>query len=233
MPACSQKNQGFTLVEILVAMTILSMTMLIGTQAFRFFSERWDGQLGAFNEKFISLKTQLIVQDTLSRITPYLVFDYKTMTKHVYFEGNRNGFITVSTSAVSNSDYMAVIRLRAEQNAKGMFDLYFEEWPMQEAVLISYDQSIPFNRSIMLLSNLTAIEFQYYGYKPRAQRRQFEIESGSEAELLWQNAYNGLDTDFQPEKISIRYSLNGRQSEILIDLNAATDGFYSETGNSI
>ena len=56
-------DKGFTLVEMLVSMVLLSMVLLIASSAYSMFSERWNGRLGHFNQSVAQAKNLILVQD--------------------------------------------------------------------------------------------------------------------------------------------------------------------------
>ena len=109
------KNQGFTLVELLVTMSLLSMIILIGSSAFSMFSQRWDGQLGNFDKSARDARNVMLVQNILDSLVPY-VTDDTDGGPIIYFEGNRNGFVSVSSQSIQSPEDYAVIRFSVKQD---------------------------------------------------------------------------------------------------------------------
>ena len=128
------RDHGFTLVEILVAMVLLSMIVLIGSSAYGIFAQRWDGQLGKFDVAMQNTRDLMLVQEVLDSLMPYVVYR-EDETPVVYFEGNRNGFVAVSSRSVFSGQLPAVVRFSVVQNEDLRFDVRYEEWFRKEATL--------------------------------------------------------------------------------------------------
>ena len=129
-----KKIVGFTLVELLISMALLSMIVLVGASAFGLFSQRWDGQLGDFNADVVNTRNRMLVQEVLDHLVPYVALDTKGRPV-MYFEGNRNGFVAVSSRSLFSSDTVAVVRFSVRQNTDLTYDVIYEEWPMRSDVL--------------------------------------------------------------------------------------------------
>ena len=71
------KSTGFTLVEMLITMSILSMVVLAGSSAFGFFAQQWDGHLGKFDQSMSSSRNIMLVQEVLDNLMPYMAYDSK------------------------------------------------------------------------------------------------------------------------------------------------------------
>ena len=68
--------QGFTLVELLITMALLSMIILIGSSAFGLFGQRWDGRLGQFDNTMRNTQNIMLVQDVLGSLIPYVAYNH-------------------------------------------------------------------------------------------------------------------------------------------------------------
>ena len=93
------KGHGFTLIELLITMALLSMIILIGSSAFGLFAQRWDGRLGQFDSTMRSAQNIMLVQDVLTSLIPYVAYN-RDGKPVIYFEGNRNGFVAVSSRSI-------------------------------------------------------------------------------------------------------------------------------------
>ena len=67
-------SKGFTLIEMLVTMTLLSAIIMVGSSAFALFSQRWDRQLDEFDDTLRYARDLAIVQRVLTSLIPYVVF---------------------------------------------------------------------------------------------------------------------------------------------------------------
>ena len=144
-------------------MSLLSMIILIGASAFGLFSQRWDGQLGFFNATLKRSRDQILVQEVLDSLVPYMAYDADEKPI-IYFEGNRNGFVAVSGKSIFSSGNFAVIRFAVSQNPDLTFDITYEEWPMEDDVLRLTSQPVTFYPPITLFESVDNPAFGYFGW---------------------------------------------------------------------
>ena len=201
-----KSKQGFTLVEMLVSMVLLSMVILIGSGAYSMFSGRWNGRLGHFNQSAKNARQLILVQEALQGIVPYVVTDNDDHGK-IYFEGNRNGFVAVTLRSLFTPQMAAVMRLQVKQQADFSYSLIYQEATMERQLLTKAQQKINFGKEIVLFANLTSIEFSYFGWPSSADKywspENFRVKQEPKE---WANAYNSLETDLQPEQVQIDFS---------------------------
>lgn len=193
------KIKGFSLVEMLVAMTILSMMTLIASSMFATFANKWEGQLGKFDKMASVTKSSLAVFDIINNITPYVV-QLSNGRVAPYFEGNENGFVAVSQRSLFNGATPAVVRLSAVQDADFKYQLLYEEWPMYNSNQLQVGAVLPFSPPVQLESQLADIRFNYYGAEKEAEVFSMFTEVVKKS---WSTTYNALETSVQPEKIKV------------------------------
>jgi len=199
-------NKGFTLVEMLVSMVLLSMVLLIASNAYSLFSDRWNGRLGHFNQSVVQAKQLILVQEALKSIVSYVVNNDKEQAKF-YFEGNRNGFVAVTLRSLFSPESAAVMRLQVTQNADFTYALSYQESAMTEELLINTKQSLSFSEPIVLFDNLKEVKFQYFGW-PTTQSKYWTIDSAiaQPEPPTWFNEYNSLAINLQPEQIKVTFT---------------------------
>ncbi|MDC0524475.1 type II secretion system GspH family protein, partial [Porticoccaceae bacterium] len=134
-------QKGFTLIEMLVTMVLLSSIVLIGSNAYSLFSKRWDGQLGKFDQATQNVRDLMLVHEVLDTMTPYIVSGSDNKPG-IFFEGNLNGFVGVSTKSVFDKQYQSVVRLSVAQRSDFTFDVVYEESPMIADVLRSTQEPL-------------------------------------------------------------------------------------------
>ncbi len=219
-----KKPKGFTLIELLLAMTLLSMIVMIGTSGFSLFAERWDGRLGRFNETLREGRNLMLIQDALNSILPYAVYN-RDGDAMIYFEGNRNGFVAVSSKSVFSHGSFAVIRFSVKQNADFSYDVVYEEWPMEDDVLISVQQPIKFSAPIELFSSVEKPVFNYYGW-PEADRRP-DANRSETSEPIWTENYDGDRALFAPIKLDFTFQNSEGTYRMIANLADGRQGLLS------
>jgi len=222
--------RGFTLVEMLITMVLLSSVVLIGSSAFGFFAQRWDGQLGKFDSTMQNVRDLLLVHEVLDSLVPYVAYD-KGEVPVIYFEGNRNGFIGVSSRSVLEGDGFSVVRFSIAQNSDFSFDVLYEEWPMKDDILRSAQQEIPFSLPLRLFNSVDSPKFEYFGWASSEEK--YGVEGIMPAgEAKWLADYNALNKSFPPLKARLVFEKNGQVHVISAVLAAAKAGLVSRYSGS-
>lgn len=229
---CNLKNtKGFTLVEMLVSMVLLSMVLLIATKAYSLFSDRWNGRLGHFNKTVVQAKQLILVQESLKSIVSYVVTNEKEQAKF-YFEGNRNGFVAVTLRSIFSPNSAAVIRMQVTQNKDFSYQLSYQESAMTNQLLLDARQSLNFSKSIVLFDNLTNISFQYFGW-PSLQSKYWTIDSiaPKPEPPAWFDEYNSLALNLQPERIKIAFTTEHGDYSLQTKLTNSVPGVLTSYTN--
>ena len=90
-----KQSSGFTLIEMLVTVVLLSALILIGSFSYAQFSKLWNVQVNDFDIKLEHARNSILINEVLDSLLPYVVYDVNDEPS-IYFEGNRNGFVGVS-----------------------------------------------------------------------------------------------------------------------------------------
>jgi prepilin-type N-terminal cleavage/methylation domain-containing protein len=199
------KSAGFTLIEMLVTMSILAMVVLAGSSAFGFFAQRWDGSMGNFDRSMTNSKNLMLVQEVLDNLIPYMAYDSKNRPT-VYFEGNRNGFVAVSSRSLYRQNRMAVVRFSVKQNLDLTYNVLFEEWPMEDDVLIYAKTEVPFLSPLVLFHSVASADFQYFGWSDRLSK------TGNGGDKLpqapsWHKDLNAVASMVAPLKVRLEFNI--------------------------
>jgi prepilin-type N-terminal cleavage/methylation domain-containing protein len=217
-------TQGFTLVELLITMALLSMIILIGSSAFGMFGQRWDGRLGQFDATMRNTQNIMLVQEVLGSLTPYVAYNQNGKPV-IYFEGNRNGFVAVSSKSIYSDGHFSVVRFSVRQTEDLQYDVLYEEAPMDDDILVSINQPLEFSRPMVLFESVNDPLFQYYGWADVRQR-----DSEDTSELIppqWLDRYNALDALFAPLKASLNFTNSAGPHQISSRVATQSSGLIS------
>ena len=218
------KHKGFTLVELLVTMSLLAMIVLIGSSAFGLFGQRWDGRLGHFDATVHHAQNVLLVQDVLSSLMPYVTYN-RVGKPVIYFEGNRNGFVAVSSRSIFNDEEFAVVRFSVSQNTDFSYNVLYEEAAMRDNELLSLSQPLIFSSPMILFESVTDPEFQYFGWANA--RGMASSDDSVRTPPQWLESYNAVQALFAPLKVSLRFSSSNGQYQIYSRVASAAAGLLS------
>lgn len=195
----NRHSSGFSLVELLTALIILSLIVLLSSQSFSMFSQRWDGRLGSFDDRFEEVRARWTVRELLTAISPFVVKNPEGASRF-YFEGNRNGFVAVASQSSVDSRVPAVVRLSFVIAGQGKYDLIYEEWPMVNQYLRTTTQSVEFDEPVLLVANVSEPEFSYLGIPKGVTATRGDLQPPR-----WFPQYNSLETSFHPIAVQLAW----------------------------
>lgn len=210
-----RRNRGFTLVELLISITILSLVIGLASYAFSLFSRHWEAPRREFQLSVADLQRLDLVVHALSDAIPWAV---KTDRNGIglYFLGREEGLTLVSASPVFATGAPAVIRVFREPLGNGRWRLVYEEASLASVSLRRASQELPFNRRMTVLSNLQAMRFSYFGW-PSIDARAVAMDTGAQAE--WSSSFDGLVRLQQPMRLRLDFG----SFETVLQLPERTD----------
>ena len=217
---------GFTLIELLVSMAMLSMIILIGSSAIGMLGQNWDGRLGNFDDKVRQAKHSMLVQDVLDSLIPYVAYNDNGKPV-IYFEGNRNGFVAVSSQSVFGGDEFAVVRFSVRQNIDLSFDVIYEESGFVTEDFDTISRELEFSYPIVLFESVTDPKFRYFGLSEEEMKRSNLYESDV-PQPEWMQSYISASTLRSPLKASLRFDNSKGAVTILSNLAGQPRGLLSK-----
>jgi len=210
-----RRNRGFTLVELLISITILSLVIGLASYAFSLFSRHWETPRRGFQLAVADLQRLDLVVRALGDAIPWAVRTDQNGLG-LYFLGREEGLTLVTASPVFATGTPAVIRVFREPAGNGRWRLVYEEASLSTVLLRQSSQELPFNRRMTVLSDLQAMRFSYFGW-PSIDARAVAADTGARAE--WSNDFDGLARLQQP----LRLRLDFGSFETVLPLPERTD----------
>jgi len=202
--ATPRSLKGFSLLEMLVAMTVLSMVIGISTYAYSMFIRQWDGHLGRFDEAQAQYQRLEWLAAALEDTLPYVVRDDEGALGF-YFLGRDEGLTLVTMSPIFGVGEPALIRVFREPDEEDAWKLVYEEAPFAGTLLVHPDQRMDFRHRLVIARGLPLPVFRYFGWA--------DLRSRVTAnERSWFDEYDGLVRHFHPEKIELRL---GREAAVI------------------
>ena len=199
-------RNGFSLIELLVAMAIMSMTIMIASLGYSFYMQRWQKNLGAFDESALNAKKLMLIKQSITGTYPYILRDANGQSS-IYFEGNEDGLIAVTTKSFFQSQTPFIMRLSIMQNEDLSFRLTYEDVNISDLPITSITQQFEFSSKIILLTDMKDIKFSYYG----AEDFSSLINNGN---LEWWKTFNALNRKILPHSIAISFLYKGQTEKI-------------------
>lgn len=206
-------NQGFTLIELLIVMTLLLLLMGTVMLSMQTISSHWHKRAAVQSKTLQMFKNTDLLASALHAIAPFQVAGLQGNTGF-YFLGRVDGFTAVTESGIYNAGRQSVFRLLKEQQKNGTYALFYEEAPLNQYALVFERQQHNFNFRLLIAENLQSLEFMYYGWPDFDSYLAASSEITLAIKPVWLNAYDGMQTRLQPEKVRVR--LNGQDWDIAL-----------------
>ncbi|CAH9052716.1 hypothetical protein PSECIP111951_00675 [Pseudoalteromonas holothuriae] len=213
--------RGFTLVELLIAISILSGLLFVGNYSYQILAGRWQQELGQFHNYQEFGRKLSLFNKTLAGIQPYVVRRVVNSNQQVgfLFEGNEQRLLSISKVGLIQQAYPEVFRLIVQEQDNGLFSLLYQAKSTQHFLLKYSDQNIDFQRSYILFQDLDEIKFNYLGWDNINQKS--ELKSVGRTPT-WRQSYSGLDSQQLPEEIAILMKQGTQELLYTIELDKST-----------
>lgn len=201
--ATTAVKKGFTLVELLIAMTIMLVLLVLAGTAYQLYQQVWQRDLSKIDTTFSQFRHTELMLDAVQAILPVAVTDNGKSA--FYFLGREEGFTAVTYSPIYQVGFPAVIRIFREETAQGKYQLVYEEASLQHVVLKDAAQNLPFSFRKIISTDLEALSFSYYGWPSLNSRMEAisDLRLNTDIKRQWFSGYDALERQMHPEKVKI------------------------------
>lgn len=199
------KHDGFTLVELLIATSILMVVLGTAMYGYQLYQKQWQRNLSHIQQNYQQLRRFELVSSALHGIVPYMV---RHKDGHsFYFLGREEGFTAVTTNPVFKPGFPAVIRVFREHNPDGSYRLVYEEASLSEAPLITPEQQLPFTHRLVVIEQEKSLTFSYYTQPDLLGSIELS-DDGESAQIIykWLTEHDALTAKTHPQRIIINIS---------------------------
>ncbi|WP_448552118.1 pilus assembly FimT family protein [Thalassotalea montiporae] len=195
-----RREAGFTLIEMMISMTILSMVMLLGTWSFSLFIDRWDGRLGYFSKHASQAKDLILLNEIVSGISPFVY--RKNGQPSYYFELVDNQITGVTQNPIFHNNEFALFKLSVERSASGLFYLLYKEAKIQNLYQANTDI---YDYEKVLINDTARIDLNVLAWDNFQQKITAEDPLISDSNLVpqWRSGYDSSLSNLMPIKVSI------------------------------
>ncbi|SFC52425.1 PulJ/GspJ family protein [Pseudoalteromonas denitrificans] len=209
----ANKNTGFTLIELMISISILTMLLFTGSYTYSMMSERWNKELGQFSQSTKIARNLELVQRLLEGVQSFVVTDDKHKPSF-FFIGAQDSLLAVSRSGLFSGDYPEVFRLSTVEKQNGLVDLVYQSVSTENLLLTGTAQSIDFSHQITLFTDLNQVNFNYYGWSHLNDKaaRNFKTKA------KWYTHFSGINNQIMPEKFSLQLTRSNLSLSIPITL---------------
>lgn len=209
-----QFTKGFTLIELMLATSLLMMVMFSGYYAYSLYSQKWQKRVQVFwrgTEHAIALDS---LHKILASAHPYMV-NGKGDKASVYFKGTNTSVSFISNSAIfSKGPALVQLRLEGIPNSSHS-NLVYQEQSIKENLVLDIEHQANWQHEIVLLANITDFNLSYYGWKSFQQA----VENAT-SDLLFKDEHRSWYQNHQsdisrilPEKVQVSFTDNNGESQ--------------------
>lgn len=217
------KSKGFTLIELMIAISILTLLLFTGSYSYGLLSERWDKELGHFNAAATNSKNLELTQRLLEGIQSFVIVDDKKKPSF-FFIGNEKSLLAVSQEGLFSGGSAEIFRLTVVETETGLFDLVYQSRSTKNFILKGTNQIVEFDKKLILFKGLVGISFEYFGWRHMFEKTDDE---GRGFKPLWLNAYSGIESQYMPERIRLYLSKDNKTIVLPVSLQTDVESWLS------
>lgn len=188
---------GFSLIELMISLTILAMLIGTATLSYQILMQRWQKGLQQFDRSYQQYHSNTLLQSVIRGIFPYVVVDTKG-TPSFFFIGGEQSLLAVTRNGLFDDSSPEIFRLTLQSNGDGTFRLIYQSSPMDEVLLVGTDQEIEFVNTLVMHDGLSKLEFKYVGWHSLKDRASQPVPKKSTFQT-----YSGIDSQLMPQSIEV------------------------------
>lgn len=210
------KSMGFSLVEVLVATSVLMLVMFIGSYAYSTYSKYWKKELGEYSDSFSDVKQINNLYRIIRDVEPYIMKGGKKGA-YFYFEGGKSVLRAATNNSISKPGFPALFEIKAVKNSMGGIDIIYSEFVLYENPVVVESELGEYNYSVLLVSNLDDFSLEYTGWGDYNQWIANE-EGWTQAAPGKFGFYSGKDTLIPPVSIELYLRIGQEYGEVSVPI---------------
>jgi len=202
-------SEGYTLIEVIVAMAIFSAMMMLGGVALNQGLKHYQG-LAEKGLGFWEYARPLWMEKSANSMVDYYVYT-RSDEWFPYFRGDQERISYVSLAPLAG-EYPVVVWIKNEAQEDGRRSLVYYELPVYTKSFEEIERENIFSdykkgKSMKLQEGAEGVEFSFYGYDLR------------ERKFLWSSQFEGNRRKLLPSSILITSTQNGRKDRMVLKVN--------------
>ena len=195
------RASGFSLIELLISMSLLATIMLLGNWSFSLFINKWEGRLGNFSANISQAKDYILLNDVINSIVPFVYL--KNGRGVYYFEGNASEFSGVTLASIFNPKSAVAFRIQKQKNQDGSYYLLYQESKLE---VLAEPSEINYTHEKVLIESAQNMQFSYLGWQTAIEKinsEDIELTNSSTNGPMWTQAYNSQASSLMPISIKL------------------------------
>lgn len=212
-------NFGFTLIEVLISMMVLSSLIYIATLSYSMFLDVWQKKKLIDTTALNDYRSHILVRSALESVCDYYVTDpsnEKIGHYYPFFKGKKKMLEFVTLSSVFNKGIPAAARLSLKDSPNG-HNLIYEELPLDQTYIKYADVNPKYSRAMVVYTGIKKMNFSYYGMW---EIKWSQKENHFKTIYKWQDTFSGQEKNNIPEMIKITLVSEAVETVILFPVRA-------------
>jgi prepilin-type N-terminal cleavage/methylation domain-containing protein len=216
----NRQYKGFTLIELMIATSLLMIVMFSGYYAYSLYSQKWQKRVQLFwhnTEQATSLDS---LHKVIASAAPYIVAGENKKVV-VYFKGGNDQVSFVTNSAIFSAE-PALIQLHIKAIPDSNYsNLIYQEQSLKHKLVLDITHQPKWQHEIVLLSNISEFALSYYGWLTFEDLTKQMLSDTVivDTNRSWYKNHQANLSRLLPDKLSIRLVTDQGASEFQIGLS--------------
>ena len=225
--------RGFTLIEMLVSLVILTSIMLLSSQAYRFFVTQLNQRQDDFTQLSDQFKRMTWLQNQLAAVDMY----YVTATDgslQLYFKGSKDSIIWISATSVTQPGTAALSAIGLQDEQLSYCEMRLDELLLKQDDVTLSQLCQNFSLSIMSASELSIAYFGWPDLNAQLSHDASTPKINAVTGPEWFSKFDAAETATLPGlvKLSIKDDELAKEYWIqLYGLNPSKAGYFSSANS--
>lgn len=205
-------NKGFSLVELLVAMSLLSMIIYLGSLSYASFSGSWQKINSRIHQNIKAARNVMLLRKSVISTAAFLLQN-EERKPILLFNGTEHGFQSFTASPLfHNKAAVYQVVFIASLDRPGFGSLVYRE-ASNMAPFTVLGQTLEFEYELTIAKDIQQFKIGYFGWGNLLERNQ---ELGDEIKVKrWFREYNAGNTLILPEAITLKWK-DEKQNDIIL-----------------
>jgi prepilin-type N-terminal cleavage/methylation domain-containing protein len=212
-----QRNKGFTLIELMIATSLLMMVMFSGYYAYSLYSQKWQKRVQVFWHNTEQATALDSLHKVISSALPYIVKG-KDDKAVIYFKGTNKHVSFISSSAIFSAE-PALVQLHIEAIAdSNHYNLIYQEQSIKHNLVLDIEHQALWQHEIILLANIEEFNLSYFGWQSFDDAiKQINSEAFvKEDTRIWYQNHESNVSRLLPETLQISFTSEKGRSDFKI-----------------
>jgi len=206
-------NKGFSLVELMVAMSLLSLIIFVGSMSYSTFIGSWSKINNKINSNINNARNLMLLRKSVNSTMAYLLRD-EHQKSGLLFKGRSNGFVSLTSSPVFENEMPSYYQVVFEPGKfVGEGRLLYKETSSASEQYFEVEHELTFKYELVLAEEVSNFEIAYLGWSTRKDKLEIFDEINKPKE--WHSSYNSFYSQILPEAISIKYLDKNNEKHVL------------------